>query len=102
MSERYAIRSLDEAGAYLAHPVLGARPRECVSLINEFEGRTIDAIFGHPDDFKFRSSITLFAQAASENDVFVEALRIHFGAHPHSHVWGEEAAGKATATLSTN
>ena len=62
MAKRYAIASLAEAKAYLQHPVLGARLRECTQLVTETEGRTIEEIFGHPDDLKFRSSITLFAK----------------------------------------
>jgi uncharacterized protein (DUF1810 family) len=79
MSERFAIGSLDEASAYLDHPVLGSRLRECVELVNEIEGRSIDEIFGHPDTLKFRSSMTLFAHAAADNGIFLEALRRYFG-----------------------
>lgn len=79
MAQRYAIGSLDEARAYLAHSILGARLRECTALVNRIEGRSIEAIFGYPDDRKFHSSMTLFAEAAEAESVFREALRKYFG-----------------------
>jgi uncharacterized protein (DUF1810 family) len=79
MAQRFAIASLAEAEAYLAHPVLGARLRECTRLVNEVEGRAIEEIFGYPDDLKFRSSMTLFAHATADNRVFMDALRKYFG-----------------------
>ncbi len=79
MSARYAISSLEEAAAYLAHPVLGPRLRECTGLVNAVERRTIGEIFGYPDDLKFRSSMTLFARAAEDNRVFLDALAKYFG-----------------------
>jgi len=60
----YALSGLDEARAYLAHPLLGARLTECTQLVNEVPGRTLHEIFGTPDDLKFRSCMTLFAAAA--------------------------------------
>lgn len=75
---RYAITSLDEAGAYLNHPVLGPRLRDCTRLVNHVQGRAIEDIFGYPDDLKFHSSVTLFAHAAEDNHVFVEALQKYF------------------------
>ena len=75
----YAIRSLDEAKAYLEHAVLGVRLRECTRIVNSIEGRTAGGIFGYPDDLKFRSSMTLFAHAAADNAEFVEALRKYYG-----------------------
>lgn len=74
MAERYAISSLEEAQAYLAHPVLGPRLEECTRLVNAVEGKSLREIFGTPDDLKFRSSMTLFARAAPEEPVFREAL----------------------------
>ena len=77
----YAIASVEEARAYLAHPVLGARLRECTRLVNRIEGRTIEEIFGYPDHLKFRSCMTLFACAAGEagdGPLFREALRRYF------------------------
>ena len=82
MAQRYGIASLDEARAYLAHPLLGPRLRECTQLVLHTEGRTIHAIFGSPDDFKFRSCMTLFAFAAPDEDVFTQALDNYFGAEP--------------------
>lgn len=78
MARRFAIPSIDEAKAYLEHPVLGARLRECSRLVADVNGRAIEEIFGYPDDMKFRSSMTLFAQAAPDNEVFVECLRKYF------------------------
>src|SRR6059058_6299598 len=63
-ARRYALASVEEARAYLAHPVLGARLRECTRLVNGTEGRTIEEIFGYPDYLKFRSCMTLFERAA--------------------------------------
>ena len=76
---RYAIGSLDEARAYLAHPVLGSRLRECTRLVLDVQGRSVDAIFGHPDNMKFHSSMTLFARAAPDERVFADALEKYFG-----------------------
>jgi len=75
----FAISSLGEAKAYLEHPVLGPRLRECTRLATLVEGRPIEQILGYPDDLKFRSSMTLFAQATSDNYVFMEALLKYFG-----------------------
>jgi len=62
----------------LEHPVLGPRLTECAGLVNLVEGRSVEQIFGHPDDLKFRSSLTLFARASADNQVFVDALQKHF------------------------
>ena len=77
MSQRYAIGSREEAGAYLTHPILGARLVECTGLVLAVKGRTIHAILGAPDDAKFRSSMTLFDKAAPD-DVFRAALEKYF------------------------
>jgi uncharacterized protein (DUF1810 family) len=74
MAQRYAIASLDEAQAYLAHPILGTRLRECVSILNTLEGRTINQIMGYPDDVKLRSCLTLFSKATEDNRVFLDVL----------------------------
>ena len=79
MARTFAIASLDEAKAYLLHPVLGRRIIECTELISKIEGRTIDQILGYPDDLKFRSSMTLFAHATADNQVFEDAIRKYFG-----------------------
>ncbi|MGC2517804.1 MAG: DUF1810 domain-containing protein [Burkholderiales bacterium] len=81
-ARRFAISSREEAEAYLQHPVLGPRLRECTRLVNLVEGRSIEQIFGHPDDVKFRSSMTLFAHVASGNPVFQEALQKYFEGKP--------------------
>lgn len=75
MSRKYAISSDDEARAYLADPLLGARLRECTQLVFEIEGKTIHDIFGSPDDLKFRSSMTLFSGVAPQDALFKTALR---------------------------
>ena len=74
MARRYALASLDEARAYLEHPVLGPRLRECVGLLTGLEGRGITQIMGYPDDVKLRSSLTLFARATADNQIFLDAL----------------------------
>jgi uncharacterized protein (DUF1810 family) len=79
MAQRYAISGLDEARAYLAHPVLGPRLRECTTLVNAVQGRSLGQIFGSPDDMKFHSSVTLFARAADDpNGDFKAALKKYF------------------------
>lgn len=82
MAGFYGLGSLDEAKAYLAHSVLGPRLRECTDLVNRVEGRTIDEIFGFPDNLKFRSSMTLFAKATEENAIFNDALEKYFAGEP--------------------
>src|SRR5271166_256608 len=78
LARRFAISSLSEATAFLEHPILGPRLAECTMLVNRVEGRPIEQIFGYPDDLKFRSSMTLFAHATAENQVFVDALQKYF------------------------
>jgi uncharacterized protein (DUF1810 family) len=78
LARKFAISSLAEAAAYLQHPVLGPRLAECTRLVNLVEGRSIEQIFSYPDDLKFRSSMTLFAHATSDNRVFIEALQEYF------------------------
>jgi uncharacterized protein (DUF1810 family) len=74
MARLYAIAGRTEAEAYLSHPVLGARLRECVALVLAVEGRDAHAIFGSPDDVKFRSCLTLFDAAAPAEPLFRRAL----------------------------
>ena len=74
MAQMYAIQSLDEAEDYLAHPLLGARLRECCQAVLAVEGKTAHDIFGSPDDLKFRSSLTLFARAAPDEPLFRDLL----------------------------
>jgi len=79
---RFAISSRAEAEAYLQHPTLGPRLRECTELVNRIEGRTVEEIFGYPDDLKFRSSMTLFTNVTSDNQVFLDALAKYFAGEP--------------------
>jgi uncharacterized protein (DUF1810 family) len=78
----YAISSLDEAKAYLAHPVLGPRLVDCARLVLTSEGRTVDQIFGAVDAMKFRSSMTLFARADPGASVFADCLDAFFAGRP--------------------
>ncbi len=82
MSRRFGIGSLDEARAYLAHAVLGARLRECTRAMLAVQGADISRILGAPDDRKFHSCMTLFAHASGGEPVFEEALRRFFGGVP--------------------
>ncbi len=82
MATVYGIASRKEAQAYLAHAVLGARLKDCTELVNQIEGHSIEEIFGSPDDMKFRSSMTLFASAATDNQVFQDALQKYFAGQP--------------------
>src|SRR6185437_4206530 len=79
MAQRYAIASRAEAEAYLHHPILGPRLRECTRLVIAVEGRSIEEILGSPDDLKFRSSMTLFAHATPDNQIFLDGLAKYFG-----------------------
>jgi uncharacterized protein (DUF1810 family) len=74
MAARYGIASLEEARAYLRHDVLGPRLHECARLVNQVQGRSVSQIFGPPDDLKLRSSMTLFARAADDNEDFTALL----------------------------
>jgi uncharacterized protein (DUF1810 family) len=78
-SIEFAISSRREAEAYLEHLILGSRLRQCTQLVNEIVDRSIDEIFGYPDDMKFQSSMTLFAACAPEEKVFHTALWKYFG-----------------------
>jgi uncharacterized protein (DUF1810 family) len=82
MAQRYAISGIEEARAYLQHPILGPRLRACTEAVNAVEGRSAHEIFGSPDDLKFRSSLTLFAQAAPDEPWFRKALETYFDGAP--------------------
>ena len=82
MALRYAISCADEASAYLAHPLLGPRLRTCTRMVLETDGLSIEEILGHPDDMKFRSSMTLFAQVTPDHQLFRDALAKYFGGAP--------------------
>jgi uncharacterized protein (DUF1810 family) len=85
MAVRFAISGREEARAYLEHPLLGSRLRECAGIVVGVKGRTVEEIFGYPDDLKFHSSMTLFAKAAEGSEgsegerVFGVALEKYFG-----------------------
>jgi uncharacterized protein (DUF1810 family) len=82
MSTRYAIKSLAEAKAYLAHPVLGPRLRECVAAMNAHSGLSATQILGDVDAHKFRSCLTLFAIADASERSFAAALTKYFDGKP--------------------
>jgi uncharacterized protein (DUF1810 family) len=84
MAQRYAIQSRAEAEAYLAHPVLGQRLRDCTSWVLAATGRTAHQVFGDPDTQKFRSSMTLF-DAVAPGTVFADALDRFFGTERDPH-----------------
>jgi uncharacterized protein (DUF1810 family) len=78
MSKHYSIKSIEEAQAYLNHPVLGSRLLECAEAVAGVEGRSIAAIFGSPDDLKLRSCATLFASVSPAGSVFECILEKYF------------------------
>jgi uncharacterized protein (DUF1810 family) len=78
IAQRYAISGLDEARAYLQHPVLGERLRTCTAAVNTVTDRTAHQVFGSPDDMKFRSSMTLFGRAEPAEPAFRTALDQYF------------------------
>lgn len=82
ISIEYAISTREEAQAYLQHPVLGPRLKECTQLVLDLEGRSATDIFDTPDDMKFRSSMTLFARVSTDDDIFERALRKYFRGVP--------------------
>jgi uncharacterized protein (DUF1810 family) len=77
-AKHFGIASLDEAKAYWQHPVLGPRLAECTKLVVTVDGTSASQIFGYPDDLKFRSSMTLFEQAAPHELLFSGALQKYF------------------------
>jgi uncharacterized protein (DUF1810 family) len=80
MATRYAISGREEARAYLDHPVLGPRLQECAGTVVQLEGKSVEEIFGYPDDLKFHSSMTLFAEVEGPSErVFHKALNKYFG-----------------------
>jgi uncharacterized protein (DUF1810 family) len=81
-SKRYAIRSVEEAQAYLAHPILGPRLRQCAEAVLRIEGRSATAIFGSPDDLKLRSCATLFACVSPPGSVFDRLLGTYYRGEP--------------------
>lgn len=81
-AKHYGIASMAEARAYLDHPVLGARLRECCRLVLGIAGRSAHDIFGSPDDLKLRSSMTLFATAAPQDPLFAKVLDAYYCSKP--------------------
>ena len=77
-AQYFAIAGRQEAAAYAAHPVLGTRLRECAALVLQVDNKSVDRIFGYPDNLKFHSSMTLFAQASEDNQVFMDSLKKYF------------------------
>ena len=82
ISEKFAISSLEEAQAYLQHPVLGPRLMECTSIVLGTVGRTAEQILGEIDAMKLRSSMTLFRQAAPDESRFRQVVDRHFNGQP--------------------
>jgi len=82
MAQRYAIGSLEEASAYLAHPVLGPRLRQCCELMLRVPDRSAHEILGSPDDTKFRSCVTLFRVAAPGEPLFQQCLDRYYDGQP--------------------
>lgn len=82
MANEYGISSRAEALAYLQHSILGERLRECTRLVYSVEGRAVNEIFGYPDDLKFRSSMTLFANVSPQDQIFKHALEKFFDGEP--------------------
>jgi len=78
-SKHYAIKSVAEAQAYLAHPILGPRLQQCAEAVLRIEGRSATAILGSPDDMKLRSCATLFALVSLPGSVFHRLLDMYYG-----------------------
>lgn len=92
-AQYYAIRDLQEARDYLAHPVLGARLKEISSALLDLNGLSASEIFGYPDDLKLRSSMTLFRMADLNEPVFLEVLEKYYDGKPDART--VELAGKS-------
>ena len=78
----YSIRNMDETKEYLAHPVLGERLLECSNIILNINGKTVDDVFGYPDNMKLKSCMTLFNFVAPEQKVFADVLKKYFAGKP--------------------
>lgn len=91
-AQYYAIRDLQEARDYLAHPVLGDRLKEISSALLDLNGLSASEIFGYPDDLKLRSSMTLFHMADLNEPVFLEVLEKYYDGKPDART--VELAGK--------
>ncbi len=78
MAQKYAIQSREEAVAFLNHPVLGSRLRQCCEALLRHRGRRVEDIMGYPDDLKLRSSMTLFAVVDEGENIFREVLKVFY------------------------
>ncbi|MBA2672548.1 DUF1810 domain-containing protein [Ramlibacter sp.] len=96
-ARHYGIASLDEARAYLAHPVLGARLKDCCRVLLGVPGRSAHAIFGSPDDLKLRSCLTLFHRADPAESLFAECLARYYGGVPDAATAGLLGTGGGSA-----
>ena len=88
MAQHYAIRDLDQATRYLVDTILGSRLRQVVKLMMDHKEKSAFEILGSPDDLKFRSSLTLFREAASENsdrELFTKALHQFYRGQPDNY-----------------
>ncbi len=83
LAQQFAIGSIDEAKTYLQHPTLGPRLRTCTQLVLDVNGRSAEEIFGYLDYLKFRSCMTLFLTAATDNTLFKNALLTYFDGQPN-------------------
>lgn len=81
-ARHYGIASLEEARAYLAHPLLGGRLRDCCAVLLQLQGPSAEEIFGNPDWLKLRSCLTLFQLAAPQDEVFADCLDKYYGGEP--------------------
>lgn len=81
IAKRFAIESIDEAKAYVSHQLLGSRLQECIDLMLAIDGKSANDIFGHPDDLKFKSSMTLFLVATPQIDLFQRAINKYYDGH---------------------
>jgi len=99
----YGISGLPEATAFVKHPVLGPRLIECTVAVNSIEGQSAEDIFGEIDAMKFRSSMTLFAKAAPQNEIFANALGKYFAGKPDAlttrHLQANEVSSACRRTL---
>ncbi len=77
-TQYYTIKSIEEARKYLDHPILGSRLTECTETVLSIKGRSVSEIFGYPDDFKLKSSMTLFAFVSDPGSPFVLVLDKYF------------------------
>ncbi|MFJ4434289.1 DUF1810 domain-containing protein [Pseudomonas sp. NPDC089395] len=82
MAERYALSGLDEARAYLGHPLLGPRLEACMTALVQHSDKSAREILGSPDDLKLRSCLTLFSQVAPDNPLFQLALAQFYAGEP--------------------